>query len=431
MAFSKHIRNIFASEAAISGQAPSMDQVLLLIVFFATLFVPDLSLTSSMHIGWEEFLVPLMFLRLIWVRFYRWDFLVWTLAFLFLVISMSIFKNGQYADVRNLFELYKVLKMCVVYVFAFYVFRLPRFQYRFYEFLQASFIVLVLINLLHLFDVFSINHWLITWYDYDGRDAATFGLNSLGEPDSRRIIGTMGNPNDNAILFLFFLICFVVRQVTQVGQRRRFLIAGNEWNILICSLLIFLCQSRTGIVAFGLLVLIGLRYAEWSWKKLVFSILILLSAVFLLDLMVQQHAMKYLSNTRLQLDQNNSVSSRFEIWKRLFNMWKEKPILGFGPNKEFIYQEKIYPESEYIYYLWRYGILGLLSYLLLVIGVLVQGGRSRFDRPMPLMLVILLGVTALTNNPLTNPKFLVIFAIGWGLAANPILFEKTEIQSRA
>jgi hypothetical protein len=50
---------------------------------------------------------------------------------------------------------------------------------------------------------------------------------------------------------------------------------------------------------------------------------------------------------------------------------------------------------------------------------------------MPLMLVILLGITALTNNPLTNPKFLVIFAIGWGLAANPILFEKTEIQSKA
>jgi hypothetical protein len=401
-----------------SDQAKHFDSALLLLTFFITLFIPDVAVTTSLHIGLEELLVPIMCMRLLWVRFIRVDILILALLYLLAVIALSIGKNNQYNDYRNLFELYKVFKLGVLYVFSFFIFRDHRFQDRFCKLLRASFIALAFINFFHLFNLFSINEWFVTLYDYDGRDAATFGLNSLGEPDSRRIIGTMGNPNDNAILFLFFLVCFISRHIVDENRNRKFILSGYEWYILTCSILIVLCQSRTGLIVFVGLIIVGLRYSKWSWKQLLYSILILFGVLLMLDVLVQQQAMRYLSNTRVQLEENNSVSSRIEIWKRLITMWKDEPLLGFGPNKDFIYREKIYPENEYIFYLWRYGILGLIGYVLLLWGSLLQRGRAWLDRPMPLLLVILFSLTALTNSPITNPKFVVIFAIGWGLAAN-------------
>lgn len=427
IAFNKRIERLMQNLTSKLAHASYFDGVLVMLSFFLTLFIPDLFVNSALHIGFEELLIPFMCLRLLWFRFIKVDFLVLALLYLFLVIALSIWRNGQHTDYRNFFELYKVFKLGVMYVFSYFIFREQRFQEWFCNLLRSAFIALAVINILHLFNIFSVNEWFIALYDYDGRDTATFGLNSLGEPDSRRIIGTMGNPNDNAILFLFFLVCFISRHVADGPKERRHILSGYEWYILICSVLIILCQSRTGLIVFAGLVTVGLRYSEWSWKKLLYSVLILVGLLFLLDVLVQQQAIRYLSNTRIQLQENNSVSSRIEIWERLLSMWKDRPLLGYGPNKDFIYREKIYPENEYIFYLWRYGIMGLLGFVFLVVGDLLQRGRRWLDQPMPLLMVIVIGVSALTNNPLTNPKFVVIFAIGWGLAANNTITYKRQV----
>jgi O-antigen ligase len=413
-----HTRKELWKLDVMSSATPAMgDTLLLLLTFSITLVVPDLAISESLHIGWEELLIPMMLIRLIWRRYYQADILVASLGYLLLVILLSILKNKQHTDVRNLFELYKVFKLGVLYAFACFVLKEHLNRNWLYRIMVALFFALFLVNLLHLFNAFGINEWLIARYDYDGRDIAFFGLNSLGQPDARRIIGTMGNPNDNAILLLFFLSCFFLRAVDlskNVSKTTAF--SWNDVFIVLCSLLIALCQSRTGIIVLFLVFIAGTYYARWQGKKVVFMIMLLAALLTLVNFMVNHHALTYVTNTSLRMADNNSFSARIEVWEELLGMWSSQPMLGYGPNKEFIYTNSIFPENEYIFYLWRYGLLGLSGYCALLFGKIFLVRKRLSEFPLLVFLTLILSFTALTNNPLTNPKFVVIFALGWALA---------------
>ena len=410
-------KELFSIDAMSSAMPAMGDAWLLLVTFAITLFVPDVAISESLHIGWEELLIPLMLIRLMWKRFYTMDILVASLGYLLLVILLSIMKNGQYTDVRNLFELYKVIKLGVLYVFACFVLKEPLNRTWLYRMMVGLFVALFLVNLLHLFNAFGINEWLIARYDYDGRDIAFFGLNSLGQPDARRIIGTMGNPNDNAILLLFFLACFFLRAVDlSKSGIKTIAFSWNDLFIVFCALLIALCQSRTGIAVLLLVFITGIYYARWHRKKVVLGVLLLGALLALVNFLVDHHALTYVTNTSMRMAENNSFSARLKVWKELLGMWLSKPLLGYGPNKEFIYANNIYPENEYIFYLWRYGLLGLAGYGALLFGKIAVARKRLSEFPLLVFMTLLLSFTALTNNPLTNPKFVVIFALGWAWA---------------
>jgi O-Antigen ligase len=414
-----HARKQVLNFDAMSSAMPSMgDAGLLLVTFAITLFVPDVAISESLHIGWEELLIPWMLIRLMWKRFYQVDIFVASLGYLLLVILLSILKNRQYTDVRNLFELYKVIKLGVLYVFACFVLKEPMNRTRLYRMLVGLFVALFLVNLLHLFNAFGINEWLIARYDYDGRDIAFFGLNSLGQPDARRIIGTMGNPNDNAILLLFFLACFFLRAIhLSKSETKSLAFSWNDVFIVLCALLIALCQSRTGVAVLLLVSAIGMYYARWHRKKVVLVVLLLAVLLALVNFLVDHHALTYVTNTSMRMAENNSFSARLKVWKELVGMWSSQPLLGYGPNKEFIYANNIYPENEYIFYLWRYGLLGLAGYCALLFGKIALARKRLNEFPLLVFLTLILSFTALTNNPLTNPKFVVIFALGWAWAS--------------
>jgi hypothetical protein len=414
-----HARKQVLNFDAMSSATPAMgDAGLLLVTFAITLFVPDFAISESLHIGWEELLVPMMLIRLMWKRFYTVDILVASLGYLLLVILLSILKNRQYTDVRNLFELYKVIKLGVLYVFACFVLKEPLNRTRLCRMMVGLFVALFLVNLLHLFNAFDINEWLIARYDYDGRDIAFFGLNSLGQPDARRIIGTMGNPNDNAILLLFFLACFFLRAIhLSKSETKSMAFSWNDVFIVLCALLIALCQSRTGIAVLLLVSAIGMYFARWPWKKVVLVVLLLATLLASVNFLVDHHALTYVTNTSMRMAENNSFSVRLKVWKELVGMWSSQPLLGYGPNKEFIYANNIYPENEYIFYLWRYGLLGLAGYGALLFGKIALARKRLNEFPLLVFLTLILSFTALTNNPLTNPKFVVIFALGWAWAS--------------
>lgn len=399
------------------GASPSqVDLFLLLAAFVSTVAVPDVFVSSELHIGMEELLVPLMAFRLLWNRVFIWDVWIAALIFLWLVIGASILVNHQQHEVRNLFELYKVIKLGILYTFAFFVLTRNHYREVLYRCLAALTVLLAVINFLHLFNAFGINQWLIALYDYDGRDIAFFGLNSLGQPDARRIIGTMGNPNDNAILLLFLVVCFLYRSVflTNHGKRSFF----NNLLLFLSSLLIVLCQSRTGIAVLVMVLTFGLYSARWGWKKVLVFLASLAVSIALVNYMVDHHALTYVTNTHLRMEENNSFNARWEVWKEMIGQWKSAPILGYGPNKEYIYAHALHPENEYIFYLWRYGLLGLAAYCALLFGFIVYFRKQLRQYLLLILLTMVLAFTALTNNPLTNPKFVVIFAIGWAWAVS-------------
>ena len=217
----------------------------------------------------------------------------------------------------------------------------------------------MIFNTLHFFDFWDFN-LIVEQYYNGGIHIKTFGLNSLGEPATKRLIGTIGNPNNNAILFLFFTVLLYSKK-----KKDYFLI----FSIFLSLFFFFLCQSRTAIIALFAIIIIHLIIEFTNEKRTVLSIknLIILSVcslAFLFSNLINKPTYT-MSMVKQNPTQSKSVQGRMEVWGDLLLMVKEKPIFGYGPNKNYFYQNKIYSESEYIMFIWRYGIVGLLAYILL------------------------------------------------------------------
>jgi O-antigen ligase len=121
--------------------------------------------------------------------------------------------------------------------------------------------------------------------------------------------------------------------------------------------------------------------------------------------------------------ENNSLMGRFETWRYLWEMIKEKPIFGYAPYKEYFYTNNIYPESEYILQTWRYGFIGLLLYLSLLVTPFLSGLKNKLKKhSIPIILAtVLIAINSLANNPFSERAIMVLYAMTIGIYFNTIL----------
>jgi O-antigen ligase len=113
-----------------------------------------------------------------------------------------------------------------------------------------------------------------------------------------------------------------------------------------------------------------------------------------------------------QFLEGSSMDGRFEMWEHLWEMIKEKPLLGHAPYKEYFYENHIYSESEYVMMTWRYGFIGLLIYIsiYLFLALIALRNLHLHSAKVLLFTVILMMVTAITNNPFSHQKILIFIA---------------------
>ena len=118
-------------------------------------------------------------------------------------VLFTMFYNGRLNQIRDYFEIYKLIKfLSVILLFSLID------TVRFLQFwIKPVFIVLVIGNLFHYFNLFNFNY-IIEHYYNGGIHIQSFGVNSLGLPTYKRMLGFAGNPNINAIIFAIFAILF-------------------------------------------------------------------------------------------------------------------------------------------------------------------------------------------------------------------------------
>lgn len=403
-----------------------VDVVLLALTFLSILFVPSIKIHSELFLGLDEFLVLLMGLRLLLKRFFWIDRLMLVFAVLSFFMLVSILFNSNRTDYREYLEIQKVVKFVVFYLFSIFVFKDYTRNKNVIYLVSTSFVILLIFNFLHLFNLFYFNEFITILYDTDGRDVLNFGKNSIGGPGPKRIVGTMGNPNINAILFLFFVsfYSFLLIERNKVESSWNYLSKNAIRAFFLLSiLLVILCQSRTGIAALFLVYILGIIYRKAKWFDVVIEVL-LIAGFFGLSAFLDTIALQYLFNTKPQLQENNSLAVRLKIWGELINMWTEKPLFGYGPNKAYIYREKLYPENEYVFYLWRYGIQGVISYIAIFCVPLFYFYKRIKEFTFLIFAVLIVSLVALMNNPLSNPKISVLFALILGFSM--VQFTKVE-----
>ncbi len=389
------------------------------LALFSLLFFPEIKLNNSLPtLQTIDFLLPvfavLIFLqkdKFKWLKYYNW-----ILGYA-LIILISILANGRYKSYIDYFEIYKILKFLLILSF----FSLQNLE-RFLKAVKLVFVLLVGVNLLHFYNVFNINYLLEHYYG-GGVHIQYFGLNSIGEPATKRMVGTMGNPNVNAILFGFFALGFIPLQYQKKSM---------PW-FFTALLMMFLCQSRTVILAMvvSMFWIFALRMSDWKLKHWGL-IALMFSAYFLSWAMASNFFISSLYSNSIfdtNLMETQSALGRMEVWQHLWGMAIQNPIIGHGPFKEYFYENQIYPENEYILIFWRYGLLGLLMFLAIfavpVIWFLQNMNKSNINK-YGLLFINLMLVSGLTNAPFTNRNVRIIFAITLGLIISEIYHSKSK-----
>lgn len=385
--------------------------VLLLI---SILFFPDIKLGSNLPaFQFLEFGLPitvfLIFINRKKLRLHKY-YLVILLFCTYIPVTMAI--NGRLSVINDYFEIYKIIKFLILVMF----FSLLDFKYFSTICFKPIFIILVVVNLLHFYNIFGFHDLLIRFYG--GIHLESFGLNSLKLPATKRLTGLADNPNINAVIFGFYMIYFLPLKFNK---------QKISWFFVAC-LMLFLCQSRTAVLAviFTFVLILTFQLSDWSWK-IYFAMISSFITLYLLSWAMTTDFFTYQSYSNNIV--SNSAISRFETWKYLGGMIKDKPIFGYGVNKNFFYKNKLFSENEYILTTWRYGAIGLVFYLLFFLIPLKNYIFNRKKMVMQKSGILIIGiimVTALTNNPFQDRTIIFLIALTFGLIWPFAINEKTN-----
>jgi O-antigen ligase len=398
--------------------------------------VPEFYLIQGIpQIKFVDALMPLLFYRIYLGRHqiaFKNFYLV--LGSYAVYILFTILINDHRTELNEYFELYKVFKFGIIICFVSLLdvdFLLLKRR-----FFIPLFILVFIFNALHYYNLFNINEILEAYYN-GGIHIQNFGKNSIGGEATKRLTGTIGNPNNNAILMLFFVVLLYPRNKTT--KRLDFL-----WFFL-AMFLFFLCQSRTGMIAFFVIMgfIFLLEIVNWRtlMSKLSKGIVIALLSVMAFsiaymfssdyessvypplavseksqDTTEMKPNIKHIYLNTLftnNMLENNSIKGRFDVWKLLWEDIKEKPIFGHGPNKNYFYENELYAESGFFLMTYRYGFLGLLFYIFGLLYFFFQGLKYRTILAGTVLwqITVVIGITSLTNIPLGSREILAFFAV--------------------
>ena len=383
---------------------------------FSTLLLPEVMINSSfpkLQIS-DLLLMPAFVLlfynrsKVLWfsnVKFY----VLWLLFGLIMLISLIV--NERFFVLQDLFELYKLFKFLFFILFLSTLGSAANLE----QILKVSFVGVILFNLLHYFDVLGFNEHFMSYYSAEVQ-WKTFGLNSVGETDTKRLLGTLGNPNTNSVLFLFFMFYF------QPSKNAFKLVDLFHFSAVLAF---FACQSRTSLIALGVCVLFIIWTADRNWilfakRAVVYFLLGML--VFVGDICWSQKESKqnYLTTLSGQAWKSKSIKGRMEVWGMLWGNIKEKPILGHSPNKDFFYSNNIYAESQYVLFAYRYGFVGLILFLIIGFYVLNMS-YSAFKNKQNIVLflfTLVFMISSFTNLPFNDSRLTMIYALAVAIFFN-------------
>lgn len=332
------------------------------------------------------------------------------LALFITLAILSIFWNSRSSNVRDWFEVAKYIKFTTFIILTYFFFSHKQLM----QIITPLFIGVFLFNIFHYFNLFNFNHIIEPFYA-PAHHLDIFGVNSIGEPSTKRALGTLGNPNNNAILFLVFFVLFLPRNKN---------LNYFHFTLMILAIFgLFLCQSRTGFVSFIIITLVYFLTCWINWK--IAGSIIVLSALFYF--VFSYYGNVYLDSIASPTSMINATDGRLTQWNKILVSMKNNTSLGHAPNKEYFEANNIYSESEYALILFRYGILGLSAFILFWFLWFKQYALP-YKKTFNLGLYTLLAyvISALTNNPLQSPKIALILAVMMALTLLEIDEQKKE-----
>ncbi len=319
-------------------------------------------------------------------------------AFLVCIV-ISIAWNQRFSVLRDWFEFIKFAKFIALFVGFLIAFKPAEFR----RLLLFFFLPVIVFNLAHYFDLFGFNNHVEGWYAPDVH-LDLFGLDSQGNPATKRLLGTMGNPNVNALMFLFFLVTFLPLSHPTVRSKS---LKYYKLAAFVAIFGVMLSQSRTGLGALILVLLLYGLYVKDRRRDFLMYAAYTGLAFFMMDLIGNEYLTTVVDGDRLK----HSKEGRMTQWLKILDAMEGKWIFGNAPYKEFFESNDIYSESEYFLILFRYGFVGLGVYLVWWGAHLIKVLKTKqFARFVVAAVPAIFFVAATTNNPMHANKLAVLIA---------------------
>ena len=361
-------------------------------------------------------LLPLFLLSIIYFRgniisfFSKHKWVCVTFAGLIVIGVFSIVLNGRFLVYRDWFEPLKFFKLLSFLFFFYFYIDLSKWQ----PFIKMIFLVVVLFNFCHYIDLWNFNTVISPYYSAD-HHLSLFGLNSIGLPATKRMLGTLGNPNNNAVMFLIFLVFFLPRTFKRKNA---------VFPLVLISIVgVFACQSRTGFLALIFLLLFYFFGYRFGWKNIL---------IYCFIFVVGQLLFQFMGNTYVGTISNGEVlesvaSGRFQQWDKIIASMPGHWFFGHGVNKEYFELNEIHPESEYFLILFRYGVVGVLILISFWIVLIVKCIRN-WGSPNNMLLIgtiIIFIIVGIMNAPMHSNKLSLMLVLALGIALARIDERKT------
>jgi hypothetical protein len=226
--------------------------------------------------------------------------------------------------------------------------------------------------------------------------------------DIKRLLGLMGNPNNNAILFSFFYALFMSLYLSLRSKKYLYI-------SLLSFLIVILCQSRTTFLAllfstFFIPFFTGSKHKKRYLKSILTSLIMVGFIVIVYNIL----PISYLKSIKnMDIEEMSSWQERIIVWNYILDNVKQQLILGTGGFKEFYYSRNIDIDSGYFWFLYNFGLISLLTYLVFLLYQIYISFKFRkllFSYLNFSFLSIIL-ITSITNAPFQEPRLNLIIAV--------------------
>lgn len=257
---------------------------------------------------------------------------------------------------------------------------------------QYSFLALALMNVLMLMNPFGISESLMLMYS--GKAEMVFSY--LNETGVMRLTGTQLNPNDNAIIFSLFFFFFLL---TESKFRMPFLFLSLT--------LVILTQSRTALVALLLGVMLYMFIRALRKKRINWLVPIGVMSVLVITYLLF-NAQNLSSLFSAEALRSSSWMERVEHYAVIGQMSSLEIVIGAGVIFDPFQELGFYFDSEYLYFLYQYGLVGVMLWLAILISMARFDG-VRLEKVLPIYAFTI--IIALTNTLWGNPTFATLFLV--------------------
>ena len=192
-----------------------------------------------------------------------------------------------------------------------------------------------------------------------------FSSGFSSEEGLNRVYGTFVHPNSYAFYLLIIIVTIFIYNQKYRRDKFFYLIGA------VALLELYFTYTRSAWLGMALMVVSYVFLSDISFnKKISFGILLIILSIPIYNLTYQRFA-NVLSGSM----EESSLATRLYIWKGMFTIYKERPVIGYGIGSFKYYSDivlnwRIEAHNDYLRLLFETGIIGLLAYLGIQFNVL-------------------------------------------------------------